>query len=237
MADPTPYTVSYSFAGWQASEPERPLPAAQVDNEFANLATAIGELVTAVTSIRRSDGMLQNGLIGIDQIDPQLAELFDNPREITTFDLSPTAFASESDAEAAAANDKLMTPLRTSQTIGALRPFASQIQAETGTNLTVVMSPGRTANYVNQRIRTGTAELTFPEISSEASETQTITVSGAAVGDAVMIGPPAAGPTSGLTVDAWVSAADTVTLRLTNITSAALTPPASQTWRATVVKG
>jgi len=28
-----------------------------------------------------------------------------------------------------------------------------------------------------------------------------------------------------------------VTLRLTNITSAALTPPASQTWRATVVKG
>jgi hypothetical protein len=39
MANPTPYTVSYSFGGFQASNPSTPLPAGALDNALANIAT------------------------------------------------------------------------------------------------------------------------------------------------------------------------------------------------------
>jgi hypothetical protein len=72
MADPAPYTVSYSFAGWQAVNPSRPLPAARMDNEFANIEAALGSTNTALTSIRRSDGKLQNGVVTYDSLDTSL---------------------------------------------------------------------------------------------------------------------------------------------------------------------
>jgi hypothetical protein len=36
MPYPTPYTVSYSFSGFQASNPTTPLPLPALDNELAN---------------------------------------------------------------------------------------------------------------------------------------------------------------------------------------------------------
>lgn len=78
------------------------------------------------------------------------------------------------------------------------------------------------------------AALDFASIAAAASADLTITVPGAAVGDAVSLGLPAA-PTAGLIFQAFVSAANTVTVRATNITAGAV-DAASATYRATVLK-
>ena len=66
MADPTQYTVSYSFNGWQALNPDRPLPAAPLDVQLAAIQASTANLVAAVTSVRRADGALQNGVVTWD---------------------------------------------------------------------------------------------------------------------------------------------------------------------------
>jgi hypothetical protein len=80
-----------------------------------------------------------------------------------------------------------------------------------------------------------TAALTFAAIAAAGSNDQTITVPGAAVGDSVELGLPAA-PAAGIVFFAFVSAPDTVTVRGMNITAAPVTPPAAATYRATVHK-
>lgn len=81
---------------------------------------------------------------------------------------------------------------------------------------------------------TATAALDFASIAAAASADLAIAVSGAAVGDAVSLGLPAA-PTAGLIFQAFVSAANVVTVRATNITAGAV-DAASATYRATVHK-
>lgn len=78
------------------------------------------------------------------------------------------------------------------------------------------------------------AALDFPSVAAAGQQELTITVTGAAVGDAVMLAPPAT-LTAGLVATARVSAANTVTVRLSNITAGAL-DPASATWGARVIK-
>lgn len=67
----------------------------------------------------------------------------------------------------------------------------------------------------------GSATLDFPSVAAAGATTLTITVKGAAVGDACWVGFRAA-PTSGLIYSAWVSAADTVTVRVQNVTAGAV---------------
>lgn len=81
-------------------------------------------------------------------------------------------------------------------------------------------------------IISATAALNFGNILAAASADLTITVTGAAVGDAVHLGPPAALEAT-VTALGIVTAADTVTVRLFNIGGIAV-DPASATWRATV---
>ena len=80
---------------------------------------------------------------------------------------------------------------------------------------------------------TDTATLDFPSISSNNNEELTMTVTGAAIGDIVMLGAPSA-IESDLTWCGYVSAADTVTVRLHNSSGGAV-DPASATWKATVI--
>lgn len=68
MADPTPYVVNYSFTGYQATNPADPLPAPNVDDQFAAIQTAISELVDAVKDVRRDDGALNNNLVTLDSL-------------------------------------------------------------------------------------------------------------------------------------------------------------------------
>lgn len=79
-----------------------------------------------------------------------------------------------------------------------------------------------------------TAALDFAAIAAAASADLTIAVAGAAVGDSVSLGLPAA-PAAGLLFFGFVSAADTVTVRAMNITAGAV-DAVSATYRATVHK-
>jgi hypothetical protein len=79
-----------------------------------------------------------------------------------------------------------------------------------------------------------TAALDFTPIAAQTTLELTITVTGAAVGDSVDVTPNGA-PEAGLVWSGYVSAANTVTVRLGNVTVAAI-DPASRTWRALVRK-
>lgn len=262
------YTLTYSFSGYQAINPARPLPAPEIDTQFNNVAASIASIVAAVAQVRRSDGGIQNGVVTLDSLDPQLAAIIGGTNEITVSDIDPTAFASQSEAEGGVSNDKLMTPLRAAQAVTAQRPFASQSQAQAGSNNTTVMTPLRVAEALaalrplatesqattatdnaafmtplrtKQQIdavrtaHSAVANLTFGSIGAGASATQTVSVAGAAVGDGVVIGLPAAGLTAGLIPSAWVSAAGSITLRITNITGGAITPAAAD-YRLTAIR-
>ena len=72
MPDPTKYTKGYSFEGYQANNPSKPLPAPRLDDELENIATSVDETINALKDIRRSDGKLQNGVVTDDAVDPAL---------------------------------------------------------------------------------------------------------------------------------------------------------------------
>lgn len=81
----------------------------------------------------------------------------------------------------------------------------------------------------------GSATLNFPNIASNGIAELTLTVTGAVAGDRVVLAAPAA-IEAGLTFSGFVSAADTVSIRLHNNSGGALNP-ASATWGATVFAG
>lgn len=68
------------------------------------------------------------------------------------------------------------------------------------------------------KVLSGSASLNFPSISAASQSSLTISVPGAAVGDEVIMALPAA-PAAGLVFNAFVSAADTVTVRASNISA------------------
>jgi hypothetical protein len=141
MADPNPYVVSYSFSGFQAVNPDRPLPAMAIDTQFADIATASAEAVAAISSIRRADGGLENMVVTWDALtaDVQNRILGVDPR-VTVADINPSAFANTPEATAGVANDRIMTPLRVSEALNVLRAYASQSEAEAGTENTKVLT-------------------------------------------------------------------------------------------------
>lgn len=84
------------------------------------------------------------------------------------------------------------------------------------------------------KVLTATASLDFGSIAAQSSADLTVTVTGAATGDAVVMGLPAS-PSAGVVFNAFVSSANTVTIRATNATAAPI-DPASATYRATVIQ-
>lgn len=103
--------------------------------------------------------------------------------------------------------------------------------------------PLRFASSFASKVLTGSATCAITSVAAVASTAFTGAVTGAAVGDRVIATPPAAlGNTDAdsgrLSYHAWVSAADTVTVRLTNASAAAATTnTAIQTaWPITVIK-
>ena len=82
-------------------------------------------------------------------------------------------------------------------------------------------------------VLSATASLNF-DLTAVTVEDKTMTITGAAVGDIVTLGVPNGSVTTSVQYTAWVSAADTVTVRAR--TSATGEDPASGTFRATVIK-
>lgn len=126
-----------------------------------------------------------------------------------------------STATGGSANTPLIERLR----VGVNTTAAGQFH---GAGLKVPTSGGT----VMDLLVSNTASLDFASIAAGASEDLTITVTGAAVGDSVALGLPAA-PTAGIIFQGFVSATNTVTVRATNITGSAV-DPSSATYRATV---
>lgn len=76
------------------------------------------------------------------------------------------------------------------------------------------------------KIRTASASLNFPSITNATQADLTITVPGAAIGDEVVMALPAA-PAAGIVFNAFVSAANTVTIRASNISGSPVNPDAA----------
>ncbi len=84
-----------------------------------------------------------------------------------------------------------------------------------------------------QKILSATATLDFPSTAAQTSSDLTIGVTGAAVGDVVSLGTPV--QVANCSFSAFVSAADTVTVRLNNYSAGAI-DPTSGTFRVQVTK-
>lgn len=148
------------------------------------------------------------------------------------------AFASQAQAEAGSATTVVLSPLGGKQMLDALRALASEAEATAGTDNAKVMTPLRGAQQIAglRPALTATATLTYAEIAAGASSAQSVTLTGAAVNDGVVLGLPAAGVPAGVVAQAWVSSANTVTIRLTNTTAEAVTPTEAQVYRVTAIR-
>jgi hypothetical protein len=78
------------------------------------------------------------------------------------------------------------------------------------------------------------ATLDFPELAANTTAELTFTIAGAASGDQVFVAPTGA-PESGLVWCGYVSAPDTVTVRLGNVTAGAINP-ADRIYNVSVIK-
>lgn len=91
-----------------------------------------------------------------------------------------------------------------------------------------------TGRYILAKGLRDTATIDFPPILSYENADMTMTVTGASVGDVVSIGAPNNMPTRGV-MSAWVSSANTVTIRIYN-TLSGLFDPAAGVYTAIVFK-
>jgi hypothetical protein len=101
-----------------------------------------------------------------------------------------------------------------------------------GTNYFVTSGNTR---YALAKTLTAAATLDFSSTAAQNSSNLTVTITGAADGDAVSLGVPNAAVNDNSSYSAWVSAANTVTVRFTNNSSGAI-DPASGTFRVSVMK-
>lgn len=111
--------------------------------------------------------------------------------------------------------------------------------------LTLVNSNG-TASFRNSvaigagtpisQVVSATATLDFASLAANSFQDLTVTVTGAASGDAVIVNPVAGSAIGDVVYTSWVSSANTVTVRASNVSATTARDPASGTFRATVIK-
>lgn len=122
-------------------------------------------------------------------------------------------------------------PLKFSSGTDLTTPEAGAMEFD-GTNLH--FSPS-TTRYDLAMYLAGSAALNFGSTAAQSSADLTITVTGAADGDPVILGVPNAATLTNSAFTAWVSAANTVTVRYNNYSSGAQ-DPANATFKVKVIK-
>lgn len=120
-------------------------------------------------------------------------------------------------------------PLKFSSGSNMTTPESGAVEFD-GTNY---FGTASTTRYTFAKTLTATATLDFASTGSGAVADLTVTVTGAADGDAVSLGVPNGSVTATATYSAWVSAANTVTVRFS---PKATEDPASGTFRVSVIK-
>jgi hypothetical protein len=131
---------------------------------------------------------------------------------------------------------------------GTAAASGAPLKFTTGTNLTAAeagaveydgtnfyATNSTTTRFTLAKTLTNTGTLDFLSTAANASRDMTITVTGAASGDAVVLGIPSTSNNANSNYSAWVSAANTVTVRFNNYSAAAI-DPASGTYRVSVLK-
>ena len=116
-------------------------------------------------------------------------------------------------------------------------PTALPAAAATGTSMgSGMMETDNTGAMSWRNMGTAASALDFPSTADGASSDLTLTVTGAETGDLVVLGiPNGSQPAGEVWYQAWVSAADTVTVRLYNASGAAV-DPASGSFNVMVVR-
>lgn len=141
--------------------------------------------------------------------------------------VAPTA-AVHTKAGVAAANG---APFKYTAGVAAQTAVENGAKNFDGTNETIAAGG---VTYTLAKTLTATAPLDFPNTLTLTSSDLTIALTGAALGDVVLLGVPNASVLPDSCYTAWVSAANTVTVRFNNY-SAAPQDPASGTFRVSVV--
>ena len=103
-------------------------------------------------------------------------------------------------------------------TIGDLT--CDDIAAATGTIDALEVATGLTMGSTIAKALKGALAITASTLAANATEDKTATLSGAVSGDVVVFS--IAGLPAGLVVTAWVSSSDTITFRLTNLSSGSI---------------
>ena len=120
-------------------------------------------------------------------------------------------------------------PLKFTSGTNLTTPEAGAIEFD-GTNYYATAS---TTRYTLAKVLSASAALNFPSTADNGTSDLTITVTGAAAGAAVSLGTPNTAVAAGSNYTAWVSASNTVTVRFSNFSGAAI-DPASATFVAVV---
>ena len=123
-------------------------------------------------------------------------------------------------------------PLKFTSGTNLTTPEAGAVEFD-GTNYFVTSS---TTRFTLAKTLVNTATLDFGNTAAGAATDLTITVTGAADGDAVSIGVPNGSTVANGSYTAWVSATNTVTIRFSNSNLVTALDPASGTFRAVVLK-
>lgn len=90
--------------------------------------------------------------------------------------------------------------------------------------------------YIMAKTLTATGVLDFPNTVAGTSSDLTIALTGAALGDVVVLGVPNGSTAANGCFTAWVSAANTITVRFTNTNLVVAIDPASGTFRVSILK-
>lgn len=122
-------------------------------------------------------------------------------------------------------------PLKFTSGTNLTTPEAGAVEFD-GTNFFGTIS---TTRYTFAKTLTNTATLDFASTNAQTSTDLTITVTGAATGDVVILGVPNGSVNANTCFTAWVSATNTVTVRFNNYSSGAV-DPASGTFRVSVAQ-
>lgn len=101
MGNPASYDPAYNFSGFQEYKPDKSLPGDAVDNELENISTAVNDHKRRIEDIRRSDGMVQNGIVTLDSMAPDARHAID----------TVATRAEDAAAAAQAARDEVVNPV------------------------------------------------------------------------------------------------------------------------------
>lgn len=69
MSAPTPYTLSYDFSSFQASNPTTPIPADRLEIELNNITLTTDQIISNLGLLQRSDGALEEGIVTYSSLD------------------------------------------------------------------------------------------------------------------------------------------------------------------------